>query len=77
MALGVFLYGLSVEEALLGITLNAAKAIKMEKLKGNIGPGFDADLLILKGHSFVHLVYEVGRNLIGKIIRKGKLISIH
>jgi imidazolonepropionase len=77
MALGVFLYGLSVEEALLGITLNAAKAIKMEKLKGNIGPGFDADLLILKSHSFVHLVYEVGRNLIGKIIRKGKPINIH
>jgi len=77
MALGVFLYSLTVEEALLGVTLNAAKAIKMDHIKGNISPGMDADLLILNTHSFVHLVYEVGRNHLNKIVKKGKLVNIH
>ncbi|HRD22951.1 MAG TPA: imidazolonepropionase [Candidatus Hydrothermia bacterium] len=77
MALAVFLYDMSVEEVLLATTLNAAKALNLENTKGNIGIGMDADFLILNAHSFVHLVYEVGSNLIGTIISKGKNISIH
>ncbi len=75
MALATFLYNLSVEEALMGVTLNAARAINMEGTKGNIETGKDADLLILRAHSFVHLVYEVGNNLIVKIIKKGRVLN--
>ncbi|MEO0278825.1 MAG: amidohydrolase family protein, partial [candidate division WOR-3 bacterium] len=76
MAMGVFLYNMSVEEALMGVTTNAAKALGIEEEKGNIKIGMDADILILNTHSFVHLVYEVGRNLIDKIIKSGRLINI-
>ncbi|MEO0265213.1 MAG: imidazolonepropionase [candidate division WOR-3 bacterium] len=76
MAMGVFLYNMSVEEALMGVTTNAAKALGIEEKKGNIKIGMDADILILNTHSFVHLVYEVGRNLIDKIIKSGRIINI-
>ncbi|MEO0230388.1 MAG: imidazolonepropionase [candidate division WOR-3 bacterium] len=76
MAMGVFLYNMSVEEALMGVTTNAAKALGIEEEKGNIKIGMDADILILNTHSFVHLVYEVGRNLIDKIIKSGRIINI-
>jgi imidazolonepropionase len=77
MALGVFIYDMTVEEALMGVTINAAKALALESQKGNIKKGEDADFLILNAHSFVHLVYEFGRNLVDKIVKSGKIINIH
>jgi len=76
MALGVLLYDLTVEEALKAVTLNAAKALSLEKRKGNIEEGMDADLLVLNTHSFVHLVYEVGHNLVEYVIKEGKPLNI-
>jgi len=75
MTFGVFNYGLTPEEALMGVTLNAAKAIGMEGKVGNIKRGLQADLLILDAHSYVHLMYEVGHNLVETVIKKGKVIK--
>ncbi|MGB9824967.1 MAG: imidazolonepropionase [Candidatus Hydrothermia bacterium] len=77
MALGVLLYDMTVEEALMGVTVNASRALALEDKKGNVKKGEDADFLILNAHSFVHLAYEVGRNLVDKIVRAGKVINIH
>jgi len=75
MTFGVFNYGLTPEEALMAVTLNAAKAIDMHNKVGNIKKGLQADLLILDAHSYIHLIYEVGHNLVETVIKKGKVIK--
>jgi len=59
----------------MAVTLNAAKAIDMHNKVGNIKKGLQADLLILDAHSYIHLIYEVGHNLVETVIKKGKVIK--
>jgi imidazolonepropionase-like amidohydrolase len=47
-----FKNGMPEEEALKAITINAAKAIGLEKKVGSLEKGKDADILILGGHPF-------------------------
>lgn len=44
--------GMSEEDALAAITLNAAKILGVEDRVGSITPGKDADLVIFRGHPF-------------------------
>jgi imidazolonepropionase-like amidohydrolase len=47
-----FKNGMTEEDALKAITINAAKAIGLEKKIGSLEKGKDADILILRGHPF-------------------------
>jgi len=60
-------------EALLGITINAAKALKKDHEIGSLEPGKQADLLILDIPDYRHLSYHFGINPVWKVIKKGKL----
>jgi len=61
-------------EAILGITLNAAKALKKEKEIGSLEPGRQADLVILDIPDYRHLSYHFGVNHVWKVIKKGRLV---
>lgn len=51
-------FGLTIEESLRGITVNAAKALELP-LKGQLAVGFDADLCLWNIDSPADLIYEI------------------
>lgn len=61
------------EEALTAVTINAAYAIRMAEDRGTLEVGKKADFLILDTHSFVHIPYEFGRNLVYIVVKSGKI----
>ncbi len=61
-------------EALLGVTLNAAKALRKDKEIGSLEPGKQADLVILDVPDYRHLSYHFGVNHVEKVIKKGRLV---
>ncbi len=56
-------FGLTVEEALLGVTKNAAKALGMDESKGQIAEGYDAELLLWETKDVADIVYWQGHRL--------------
>jgi len=61
-------------EALKAATINAAKALKMEKKVGSIEVGKNADILIMNVPSHLFIPYKIGVNLVEKVIKNGKVI---
>ncbi|HYG74839.1 MAG TPA: imidazolonepropionase [Planctomycetota bacterium] len=74
-ALAVYEMKMSPAEALIGITINAAAAIRREKEIGSLMPGKLADIVILKGPSYLHLGYHIGGNPVQTVIKRGQVCS--
>jgi len=55
-------FGLTAEEALLGVTINAAKALGIDDRKGSLEVGKVAELLLWKTQEIVDLIYWQGEN---------------
>ncbi len=62
-------------EALNAATINAAFAAGVSDKAGSIEAGKQADLLILEAGDYRQLAYEFGGNLIGKVIKEGKVVK--
>jgi imidazolonepropionase len=60
MNMACTLFGLTPEEALTGMTLNAARALGLEKDIGSIAPGKAADLSVWNVDSLAELGYWIG-----------------
>jgi imidazolonepropionase len=60
MNMACTLFGLTPEEALVGMTLNAARALGLAHLVGSITPGKQADLCVWRIESLSELGYWVG-----------------
>ena len=60
-------------EAILGITLHAARALRQEKEVGSLEPGKQADLVVLDIPDYRHLSYHFGVNHAWKVVKKGRL----
>jgi imidazolonepropionase len=60
MNMACTLFGLTPEEALAGMTVNAARALGLEKAAGSIGPGKAADLAVWELESLAELGYWIG-----------------
>lgn len=73
-ALGCTMLGLTPEEALVGITRNAAAAIGEEHRAGRIAPGRPADLVVLDAPSWLHLPYRLGTNLVRSVYVAGRRV---
>jgi imidazolonepropionase len=73
MALACRYMGLTPAQAIAAGTINAAAAIDRNDLIGSIEPGKQADLLVLSVSDYRHLGYRFGINLVGKVIKKGKI----
>ncbi len=62
-------------EAILGITLHAAMALKKEKEIGSLEAGKQADFVILDIPDYRHLSYHFGINHVWKVIKKGRVVG--
>ena len=63
-------YGLSFEDALATITINAAKVLGLDKKIGSIEVGKDADIAMYNGDPFEYTTHCIGTMINGKIVSK-------
>jgi imidazolonepropionase len=63
MNMAVVLFGLTAEEALAGVTREAAKALGLQAEAGVLAPGLRADLAVWDVHDPAELSYWLGRRL--------------
>lgn len=68
------LFRMTPEEALLGVTLHAAKALGLEKTHGSIAVGKAADFAIWNVQYPAELAYFMGGNLLHQVVKKGEII---
>jgi imidazolonepropionase len=65
--------GLSVEETLTGMTLNAAASLGLAGEVGSLEPGKRADVVLLDAPDDRHLIYHWGVNLVATVVRDGRV----
>ncbi len=66
------LFGLTVEEALAGVTRNAARALGLSRSRGTLEVGKVADLAVWNIESPADLAYAVGANPLYEVVHAGK-----
>ena len=67
--------GLTAEEALLGITRHAARALRLTD-RGVIASGMRADLVVLNALSPVELIYRWGEPLVHTVVSAGRVAYV-
>jgi len=70
--LAVIELGLSVEEALVGLTLNAAATLDLAPEIGSLEPGKRADVVVLDAPNLFHLAYHYGVNPVRSVVKGGR-----
>lgn len=66
--------GLTVEETLTAMTLNAAASVGEAARRGSLEAGKAADVVLLDGPSVEHLVYHYGVNPVAEVVVQGRLV---
>jgi len=74
LALATLEMGLTIEQALTAATLNAAAAIGQAAEIGSLEKGKRADIAVLRGPSYHHLVYHYGVNPIRHVVKAGEVV---
>ncbi len=74
IALACLDLGLSVEEAIVAATLNAAVTIRRSDTVGSLEPGKAADILVLEASSYLHFAYRPGLNHIITVVKNGEVV---
>lgn len=69
------LFGLTPEESLAAITIQAAKALGLEHQVGSLQPGLFADFAVWDVDSPAQLIYGVGHNPCRQVYRRGQLVK--
>lgn len=72
MALACFAMGLTLEEALVGATLNAAWSIDADAFAGSLEPGKQCDVVLVRG-GLVDLL-RVGAEAVAAVLKRGELV---
>lgn len=65
---------LSPESALLGVTRNAAKAIRMDDRLGSLAPGMQADMAVFGVPDYRDLAFRFGQDPAATVIKKGRVL---
>jgi imidazolonepropionase len=73
MALGCFALGLSLEEAITAVTVNAAFSLDVHAEAGSLEAGKRADMVILRGDRLLDLV-RVGIPSVRTVIKGGVVV---
>jgi imidazolonepropionase len=66
--------GLSPAEALAACTVNAAHVLSRADSKGRLGPGYDADVVLLDAPDWRYLAYHLAGDLVAVVIKAGEAI---
>lgn len=74
LALACLGMGLTVEEALTAATLNAAAALGRAGTVGSVEEDKAADLVVLRGPTYHHLVYHWGVNPVRHVVKAGRVV---
>lgn len=73
--LGVMNMDMTVEEALVASTLNAAYAVNRSKKLGSLEVGKQADFIVLDGDTPVTLAYHAGSTSISEVFKLGERVA--
>jgi len=68
------LFRLTPCETLAGVTCHAAKALGLDKVKGQLDVGFDADIAVWNINQPAELCYQFGVNPLSALIQAGKQV---
>ena len=74
MNLACWNYGMSPEEVLTAVTLNAAAAICRADRLGSIEVGKQADMILWDANNLDYLFYRFGENLAHTVIKRGEIV---
>ena len=66
--------GLTVEETLTAMTLNAAASLRLASEIGSLEVGKSADVVLLDAPGDRHLLYHWGVNLVSEVVRGGSIV---
>jgi len=72
--LGVFQMGLTIEQALNAVTINAAYAVDRQGRVGSIAKGKEMDLLLLDIPDYQYLAYHPGIDPVSAVLKAGKVV---
>jgi imidazolonepropionase len=74
MSMGTRLFGLTAEEALAGVTRNAARALGLHRECGSLARGHAADFVAWNVRSVEELSYWIGFNPCRTVVRAGRIV---
>jgi imidazolonepropionase len=72
--LAVFQMGMTLEQALNAVTINAAYAIDRQQRVGSLAPGKELDLLLLDIPDYRYLAYHLGIQPVHSVLKSGRLV---
>lgn len=72
--LGIFKMGLTIEEAVNTVTINAAYAIDCQDRAGSIAVGKRMDLLLMDIPDYSYMAYHLGINPVHTVIKSGEIV---
>ena len=74
IALATLQMGMTPEEALCAVTINAAAAVARADRVGSLDVGKIADVVILSFPSYLYIPYHMGIYTVEKVIKNGRLV---
>jgi len=77
VSLAVLRYGLSPQQAIVAVTINAAHALNLGSLVGSLETGKRADLLVMALPDYREIPRRFGTNYVGMAIREGEIVFNH
>ncbi len=74
MTLACLQMGMTPAEALTASTINAAHSLGVEQSVGSLQVGKRADMLVVDAPNYLHLTYELNRDMVRAVVKDGRLI---
>lgn len=74
MSLAALKMGMTIEETISAVTINAAKSVNRNHNAGSIEIGKNADFAVFNTSEYADIIYNVGKNLNCMTIKSGKII---